>query len=396
MTACGRKLWAPIDRLLPDDLFDFDHRDVVYKGRFLVIAQVLSIIFHIAWWGFLFSRADGNYPGWALLWPGLIVTTIALVNLWQFRRSGAFTTAAHLFGLSSTMGMAAITMVTGGFIASPIAVHWPLTIIFVFIIDSFRTTIIWTGIAMACWAVGLTVADHYAIDLLPQTLHLNVRITMELMLGIGLFITLGFFNVYQNHLVGRLHREREKALFTAAHDSLTGIANRKSFETRLEQLIHQYQLTGAICAVMLVDLDNFKPVNDRFGHRTGDQVLATIAGRIARGIRRGDLAARIGGDEFGVLLCDLRQLNDLDIIAEKLGALIRAPVTTEEGHSVEISASIGIAVIGQDGDNIATLIHNADQAMYRAKSARDSFCYHRDHAAKPPGETGTGTAIPAR
>jgi diguanylate cyclase (GGDEF)-like protein len=122
-------------------------------------------------------------------------------------------------------------------------------------------------------------------------------------------------------------------------------------------------------AVLLyIDLDGFKDINDRFGHRAGDELLRCVAGRLARRLRRSDTVARLGGDEFLVLLPDCGPLHGGEDIARKLLAAIRRPCRVRR-RDLQVSASIGLAVYPEDGRSAAVLLRHADHAMYEAKAA---------------------------
>lgn len=121
-------------------------------------------------------------------------------------------------------------------------------------------------------------------------------------------------------------------------------------------------------ALLFIDLDRFKPINDSLGHAAGDRVLKAVAERIRRTIRESDTAARIGGDEFVILLRSIQSRADAACVAHKIGEAIDQPVDVD-GHDLTVSASIGIAVYPEDGLDAAALSRHADAAMYRAKDA---------------------------
>ena len=152
----------------------------------------------------------------------------------------------------------------------------------------------------------------------------------------------------------------------AFHDPLTDLPNRALFMDRLAQALARAARRGDGVAVLFLDLDRFKVVNDSLGHAAGDRLLVAVAGRLAAGLRPGDTASRLGGDEFTILLEGLDGPEDAAVIAERLGAALAAPVPLE-GHAVHVTASVGIAFsAGGDADADA-LLRRADAAMYRAK-----------------------------
>jgi diguanylate cyclase (GGDEF)-like protein/PAS domain S-box-containing protein len=164
-------------------------------------------------------------------------------------------------------------------------------------------------------------------------------------------------------------REREseaRIQFLAHHDPLTGLPNRALILDRLEFMLAGARRRGSHVAVLFVDLDNFKTVNDSLGHAAGDTLLRAVAERITAALRRGDSVARLGGDEFLVVLADLESGEAASPVAEKLIAAISQPLLID-GQVVSTSPSIGISVFPRDGNGSDALIRNADVAMYLAK-----------------------------
>jgi diguanylate cyclase (GGDEF)-like protein/PAS domain S-box-containing protein len=164
-------------------------------------------------------------------------------------------------------------------------------------------------------------------------------------------------------------KERESRIqHLADHDALTGLLNRRMFDDRLRQALANARRTENIVALMLVDLDEFKVINDTYGHLTGDYVLRTVAKRIQESVRETDTVARLGGDEFVVVLVGQRSTEDPAVVAEKmLGAITQS--IPAGGRQLEIGASIGISIFPRDGDSPEALLRHADAAMYRVKDA---------------------------
>ncbi len=162
----------------------------------------------------------------------------------------------------------------------------------------------------------------------------------------------------------------------AYHDPLTGLSNRRLLNDRLRLVMAQARRNRQKLAVMLLDLDHFKDVNDTLGHSVGDQLLQVVGDRLTNLLRSSDTVARMGGDEFMVLLPEIAQLEDAASVAQKILEGIRQP-SEFDGHELHISTSIGIALYPDDGDDEDTLMKNADIAMYRAKGqGRDNYqCY---------------------
>jgi diguanylate cyclase (GGDEF)-like protein len=155
----------------------------------------------------------------------------------------------------------------------------------------------------------------------------------------------------------------------AHHDALTGLANRARLHDQLRQAVARSQRDGGLLAVLMIDLDGFKPINDRYGHAAGDLLLQAIAQRIVGSVRTTDTVARLGGDEFVVLLEGVKDLDHARAIADKLVQHISQPCHFDAA-TVQVGASVGIALCPDQADDIDRLLLLADQDMYRAKALR--------------------------
>jgi diguanylate cyclase (GGDEF)-like protein len=153
----------------------------------------------------------------------------------------------------------------------------------------------------------------------------------------------------------------------ALHDTLTGLPNRVLLADRIEQAMHKADTLGGHFALMFMDLDGFKPVNDAFGHHVGDQLLRAVAMRLRDNFHRHDTLARIGGDEF-ILLVEVENIEDVNTVAARQVALIGKHFTVGD-HELQVSVSIGIVLYPGNGQTQQELLMNADAAMYHAKSA---------------------------
>jgi len=166
----------------------------------------------------------------------------------------------------------------------------------------------------------------------------------------------------------------------AYHDVLTGLPNRILFTDRLVLAIAQAKRYQKTMAVMMLDLDRFKTINDTSGHHVGDLLLQSVGTRLARTLREGDTVARLGGDEFMILLPEIKKPASSFRVAGKIVSAFIKPFPCEE-NELFTSASIGIAVYPEDGEDLDTLMKHADTAMYQAKSkGRNTYCrYGSDH-----------------
>jgi diguanylate cyclase (GGDEF)-like protein len=170
--------------------------------------------------------------------------------------------------------------------------------------------------------------------------------------------------IRQRWLLESVARER----FRAEHDELTNLPNRTLFTERLERALVRAHRSGGHVGVLYVDLDGFKPINDKFGHEAGDAVLRVVARRLRRAIRETDTAARLGGDEFGVVLEEVRDDAVAAEISNKAVTTISKPMRWEQ-HLLCVGASVGRSISPQDGTSAAALVRRADGRMYRSKRA---------------------------
>ena len=159
---------------------------------------------------------------------------------------------------------------------------------------------------------------------------------------------------------------REAVDYLSLYDSLTGLPNRRMFAEQLAPILAQARKKSEIRAVLFLDLDRFKNINDSLGHAVGDLLLKAVATRLTRSLRHGDLIARLGGDEFMILLQGLTNKQDAAKIAVKVLESLRPPFKIQ-GHDLHVASSIGIAISPEDGDDVDSLLKNADTAMNRAK-----------------------------
>lgn len=170
----------------------------------------------------------------------------------------------------------------------------------------------------------------------------------------------------------------QKLNHLAHHDPLTGLPNRLLFIDRLSQRLIQAHRRGQVLAVMFLDLDRFKYINDTRGHSEGDKLLKSVAKRLTSCLREADTVARMGGDEFTIIISDISRPEDASIVAQKILAALSKPFTLN-GEEMFISVSIGISLYPSDGIDVETMVKNADTAMYRAKdNGRNNYQFYTD------------------
>ncbi|MBL8517846.1 MAG: diguanylate cyclase [Betaproteobacteria bacterium] len=213
---------------------------------------------------------------------------------------------------------------------------------------------------------GETVEYECAVDLPgrgPMDLNVSLVPRREQRGGSGAIASV--YALVQD--VTARNQVRELLRAQALSDSLTGLPNRRLLVDRLEQAIAHARRERSTLAVLYLDLDGFKPVNDAHGHAAGDQLLCELARRLKGAVREGDTVARLGGDEFVVLLDPCESVDAAAQVAEKLLAVVAAPVAMAE-TAVSVGVSIGIALFPRDGASAVALLDRADKSLYRAKA----------------------------
>ena len=226
----------------------------------------------------------------------------------------------------------------------------------------------YTGMAAAQFAPdSLCLAVDSTGGLDGGTLAVLVGAATLSILAITLVISAAdaHYHAQAARLADSLQAANEQLRNIALYDNLTGLPNRLLLEDRMGQAMRRADRGGSHFTVMFVDLDRFKPVNDNFGHRAGDEVLKVVAQRLSGCVRKADTVARAGGDEFVIVLSEVNA-HDASLVGRKILDELSRPIRVER-HELGISCSIGISVYPVDGRDMVTLMGNADAAMYQAK-----------------------------
>jgi diguanylate cyclase (GGDEF)-like protein len=239
---------------------------------------------------------------------------------------------------------------------------WPLmeNSIFILFVSAVAISAVYGGLGAGLVATLLSVLAS-AVFLLPR--H-SLLVGLEGALLLSVFVLVGLMVSWLTQR--RWRAEAGRLEHEASHDPLTDLPNRPSFYENLRRALARARRQGSKVALLFVDLDDFKLINDSFGHQMGDLVLVGVAERLKRCLRQADTAARLGGDEFVVLMEDVSDTTQALVVAERILGEVQAPFDVVGGHRVSASASIGIA-FGAEGQP-EELLSVADLALYRAKS----------------------------
>lgn len=239
------------------------------------------------------------------------------------------------------------------------------------ILEAGPSELIKAVLAIPVYLAGSPLAYIYLDNLEVQDAFSDSALEMAQLFGQQVAV------VWQRlELEEELRAQRRAFEYLALHDRLTGLPNRVLLDDRLEQGIMQAKRSKKALAVLFLDLDDFKAINDRYGHKVGDEYLGAVAGRLQYSVRSGDTVARWGGDEFIILLSNLSQEEDAVFVAEKLLKSFTEPLHVNS-VSLKVRASIGVALCPMHGDNATLLLQRADEAPYQAKAAgKASICVY--------------------
>lgn len=350
-----------LDSLVPEDIKEFEQGEELIRARSLVFI----LLFHTAVTAVTFLA----YPFGGLLpadlydispyASGLPMLGYAL-SLWLFYNLGIFALSGNLYAISS------FGSVVFAILAVPQYAYLALVLLFVPILLS----LIANHSSGVFWLI-ITALTPQVVNLAGSTIFSEYFIGSWLVVCLGLCFALFLEHYYREAMRKRLDTERTEFEFAAAHDPLTGVANRTTFDRRLRECIDYCSVHGTRAVLLYIDLDKFKPINDTYGHQAGDIVLTTISGRLRKLVRNSDTVARLGGDEFAILFeqCDPDSLNP---VIERVRDVIATPIEIEH-QWLTVGCSIGKVVCPDDGTNPETLAQIADERMYEQKrSSADS------------------------
>jgi diguanylate cyclase (GGDEF)-like protein len=225
------------------------------------------------------------------------------------------------------------------------------------------------GVA-AVAAIAFAVADA-GIGSKDTMLDLTVD-SLTLFAGFGAVALLADRARDQARQMEMLRKRYEREKRRAEQDAVTNLPNRSSFDRRMTEALTRARRSRRTLGILVVDIDRFKEINDRYGHPVGDAVLQQVASRLSQGVRDTDVVARIGGDEFAVIVQPIRAAEDLIELRDRLLASVAAPVRAGD-LALDVCISAGYSLFPDDGDEFSTLIQTADRRMYESKpSGRQS------------------------
>lgn len=237
--------------------------------------------------------------------------------------------------------------------------------------DSYLQRYIHSGITGEKSVIGVVSREMEAVRKNGQQFPMDLSVS-EMPLKEGRY----FVGIFRDITERKLAEQKIEHL--AHHDYLTGLPNRVFFLGRLQQSISLAKRGNYKTAVLFMDLDGFKYINDTFGHQAGDALLQEVAGRIKKIIRESDTVARLGGDEFTLVLNNIDARGSISLVAKNIINALAEPFVLD-GQTCQVGASIGISIFPDDSQDCCTLLTQADEAMYEAKrSGKNTYAFHQD------------------
>lgn len=336
--------------------------DVSWKG-FFVLAVVVTVI------NFFRASKIGWVSGFTFVLVIDVVVAIVFVCLHRLPYSVKSALLVFILWISGVAGVKSLGLSSTSFI-------WFACACFATAVLFERRTLIWTlaasyGTVFLFAILFLTRRLKVEVDLNQSSLiPLNWLALIAVNLGGVVFISLALrtYSDAVHRLVFEVARQRDQIAHMATHDNLTGLPMMALAHEKAEKAIGDALNTHEKVAMMFIDLDGFKEVNDTYGHEAGDCVLAEVAHRLKHSVRSTDTAARIGGDEFAVVLPALKDADVAAEVARKIIAAIGAPIH-HGPHRLSVGASIGISVFPEHALGVVSLRKAADDTMYRVKKA---------------------------
>jgi diguanylate cyclase (GGDEF)-like protein len=361
------------DTFVTDRLLEGSLNDARQRAKILVAVLAISALSGICLTAALGTTYLVNRDSlfFAATMMGLITVTGYLGTLCYFKWKQSLISAANFYALSTTLSTVMPVTITGGVTHSPYLALVLVVPIFLFLIAGRRYGIYWSLVAVASVATLLLLETTGMAfpQILPESaiaaFTFTTWVTTLALLVMGLIAYEGNFE----RLTERIKAERGQFAHEAMHDPLTGLSNRKRFFSRANEALDEALARKHKTAVIFIDLDDFKSINDSFGHNVGDEVLNAVARRLQSSVRSVDTVARLGGDEFAIVLYGIERAETAEFMVEKLRDVLEEPLVVG-GHTVVATGSIGVAVAPDQGVEIERLLRMADEAMYRDKELR--------------------------
>lgn len=355
--------------LIPEKYRDYGREAM--RCRILVTVLVGLVISESALYLFLDKvipfNAAGRYLADSMISFILTASVASLAFFWLTEHREL---TANLFGLSLWGALSFITWHTGGTQSIALSLFLLLPV-FITVTAGGRWGFAWAVFVLATWVSAMVASNlGFVFPLITQPENHELAQVICLAVTCALIsLAILQYETTTNRLWDDLHQDTRVFEHLARHDQLTGLPNRRYFADELEQAIARANRHNYDFALFFFDLNDFKMVNDTYGHDVGDVLLMQLASRLDGRFRSTDFVARWGGDEFAVIVENISLSSDVQKIRHDLQELTREPIETVN-ISFAVETSIGVAVYPKDGEDSSQLLQSADQAMYRAKNER--------------------------
>lgn len=291
-----------------------------------------------------------------------VLTTVLILRYLQNRLA-----AMHILLLAFTSAFTVACVYFGG-TQSPTYALLILAPVMASIVGSVWAASFWTILVILIWVVILgleRIGVEFTQIIMPRNYNLAITMAYAAM-GVAVVSVIVVYAELNKRLRHALQKANRELDYLSSHDELTGLYNRRHYDRRMSQALQRAADQGKPLGLLVFDLDDFKEINDSYGHGMGDALLIKLGERLRTHVRETDLIARLGGDEFVVIMENMRSVEDMPMIAAKLVAAIKQPVRLRNAE-FRLDVSCGVAMYPQDGDTQQQLEEKADRAMYRAK-----------------------------
>ena len=373
------------------------HRDAEQLYRARILSGMLQLYLLMLGCMLIYLLVLAPASNQSLVWAGALCTVLAVCYigiLWILRTREAYSLCAIAAIVSSWMAISLGIGLSGGPLRSPAVAALIIPVMIAFCLQGRMGGMLWANVIfIGHWALLAIDQTVYAF---PQWLDTDHNVTQHMVTWAIMYVAItGLMLIFDSinfKLKRDRARERERYEFMATHDPLTGLANRMQFDRELTLALARAQRHGNAAAIVCMDLDDFKDVNDTHGHHVGDMVLQDVAKRLQTCLRKTDCIARMGGDEFSIILDGVGNMNEVTAFAEKIIAHVRAPLVRVGPH-VRVGVSMGIALYPQHGSSAEQLCRFADKAMYQAKTRGNGWCLYSP-SRQPVGMAPESPAAP--
>lgn len=374
------RMQGVLHKLIPAKLLD--NHDTGMKSVVLILTLLSNTIICLAFLPFLhwgFDKTPAVRDGGEML-IGISLAAY-VISFLMLHRLAWLNFAGNIAQLAVYISGVVTSWMTGG-IFSPMLFLLLIPPVFAFVVTNLASGVTWS-IVTALTFLAIWGLDEFYIAF-PEQVILDAAdfsklcIIIPLLTCVAIIAVVAIYEVNSLRLKAMLAEERNLFAFKASHDALTGLANRDEFNLQLNRSLENAEHSGYSVALVYIDLDGFKPINDTIGHHAGDVVLEIVARRLKHIVRGTDTVARLGGDEFAIILQGVESNGQLEPILQKVLDTISQEIKVDSEISVNVRGSLGIAYYPQDAETPDRLCRYADMAMYMAKEQKGIWRFYRE------------------